>query len=548
MTPAQNAHWKRLIGAVLGVLAGAYALPHLLDPPELQENRTLADLPAWPTTLGGLTAYRQAMDAYVADHFPPRTHLIGYLNALRAAVGVSGSPRVIVGHRGWLFSDNGSHLGAARGDHTLTNAQARDWLYGLAARTEALRAEGRTYIVLSPPVKEAIYPGNAPDWFDLDFNRDAATLQRLASASDAGALVYPNEAIARPARWGLHVYDRYDSHWTGLGAYHGYAAFMQALQRLGVAEGPRPIESFMDVAPDERANEPRDLALMLGISSFGDVNYPRLDDPGAAPTLRIIYPDGGETWRDLRVIDTGQAGKPVLLMTVDSFSNALMPFLYGHFSRIVTVHNERGVWRRDLIDRFQPDIVALEVLESGLDIAMKDAPRPTADVQARIVTAVAERRQHAILPPTSAYRGKRREIEGTAGNDRLRGSRRAETIQGRPGDDTIDGLGGDDVLRGGRGRDVVNGGAGRDWVSGGRDDDTLSGGRDADVFDIFPDAGTDAVLDFRPEEGDRVEIERGAAFTVRQVGPDVVIELRNARLVLRNVQQIDIPPDAIRNR
>jgi hypothetical protein len=548
MAEAHRAHWGRLIAATVVVLVGAFALPALVDAPDIQENRVLAKAPTPPTGLGGLTAYREAADAYVADHFPPRAHLIGALNALRLRLGVSGSTRVIVGHDGWLFSDNGSHLGAARGDPAMSNGQVAEWLNALAGRTEAMRAEGRTYVVLVPPVKEAVYPGNAPGWFELDFNRPAVTLDRLAAAAGAGEFVYPHAVIAQQARWGLHVYDRYDSHWTGLGAYHGYVAFMRALQQQGVAEGPRPLESFAELTDEPLANKPRDLALMLGVASFVHVDFPQFSDPAAAERLRITYLEGNRDWSGLRVIETGQVGKPVLLMTVDSFSNGLMPFLYGHFSRIITAHNESGVWRRDLIDRFQPDIVATEVLENGLGFVMKGSPPSSPAARARIVAAVALRQSHSIIPPTSVYRGKRRMLQGSEGPDRLKGSWRPDDIQGRPGDDTITGLGGDDVLRGGRGRDSVDAGAGNDWISGGRDDDILRGGKGADVFTTFEDAGTDQVLDFDPSEGDRVEVALGAAYTVRQAGADVVVDVRDARLILRGVQLIDLPSGWIRNK
>ena len=548
MAEAHRAHWGRLIAGSVAVLAGAFALPWLVDAPDLQENRVLAAPPKPPSGLGGLTAYRQATDAYVADHFPPRGQLIGALNLLRVKLGASGSSRVIVGRDGWLFSDDGSHLAAARGEPAMSNAEVRDWLNGLAGRTEAMRAEGRTYVVLAPPVKETVYPDKAPDWFRLEINRPAVTLSRLAAVSGAGAVVYPHEAIARQARWGLHVYDRYDSHWTGLGAYHGYVAFMRTLQRLGVAEGPRPLESFAELTDDPLINAPRDLGLMLGVASFGHVDYPQFRDLAAAETLRVSYLEGKRDWTGLRVIDTGQAGKPVLLMTVDSFSNALLPYLYGHFSRIVTAHNERGVWRRDLIDRFQPDIVVSEVLENGLGYVMTGSPAASAQAQARIVAAVAERRRYAVIPSVSVYAGKRRVIEGTDGDDRLKGSHGHDAIQGRRGDDTITGLDGDDILRGGRGRDSIDGGPGADWIDGGRDDDLLRGGKGADVFATFEDAGTDQVLDFDPGQGDRIEIPIGAAYAVRQVGADVVVDLRGARLILRGVQTIDLPSGWIRKR
>jgi serralysin len=179
---------------------------------------------------------------------------------------------------------------------------------------------------------------------------------------------------------------------------------------------------------------------------------------------------------------------------------------------------------------------------------MRDTSAPSAEAQARIAQTVARRRAFAVIPPHDVYGGKRRMIEGTEGDDKLKGGGRADDIQGRPGNDSIEGRGGDDVLRGGRGRDTLDGGAGNDWLSGGRDADTLRGGPGADAFNSFEDSGVDQILDFNAAEGDRVEITAGAAYTVRQVGPDVVVTLRDAGLILRGVALIDLPNGWIRNK
>ena len=279
-----RAHWGRLIASSLVLLAAAFAVPRFVRPPDLAENRRLAEAPAPPQALRELTAYRRAIDAYVADRFPPRALLIGGLNRLRLAVGVSGSDRVLVGRNGWLFSDDGTHLGAARGDPGLTDAAARAWLAGLAGRREALAAQGKAYLVLSPPTKAALYPWQAPGWFALDINRPAVTLSRLSRASGAGQVLYLHGALAQQAAWGLRTYSQHDTHWTGLGAYLGYAAFMRALEAQGVAEGPRPLEAFVEERQGE-INKPRDLALMLGVARFVDIDYPELGDPAADVTL-----------------------------------------------------------------------------------------------------------------------------------------------------------------------------------------------------------------------------------------------------------------------
>jgi hypothetical protein len=89
-----------------------------------------------------------------------------------------------------------------------------------------------------------------------------------------------------------------------------------------------------------------------------------------------------------RIIETGRAGKPVLLMTGDSFSWQLLPFLYPHFSKIVVSHIVQGFFRLDLIETHAPDFVLLEVHERQVRKAMDGpvigliAPRPRVDIAA----------------------------------------------------------------------------------------------------------------------------------------------------------------------
>ena len=47
---------------------------------------------------------------------------------------------------------------------------------------------------------------------------------------------------------------------------------------------------------------------------------------------------------------------------------------------------------------------------------------------------------------------------------------------------------------------------------------------------------------------DRVELDPNTAFTVRQVGPDTVVEMKDARLILKGVKAADLPLGAVRVR
>jgi hypothetical protein len=284
---------------------------------------------------------------------------------------------------------------------------------------------------------------------------------------------------------------------------------------------------------------------MLGISGFvAPADYPEFVDPTVTPQTTWLTPS--QVWTAPQVIDTGLAGKPVLLLLRDSFSTALLPFLEGHFSRIVLAHNQDGFWRTDLIERFHPDVVVSEVVESGTRYIRAGGPPASDAARARISAALAtpHRVSAQAAPPSAppAAQPTIRRIDGGPGADRLLGTPAGEVINGLGGNDTINGREGDDVLRGGRGNDRVSGGKGQDWVSGDLGDDTLTGGQGADIFHFAPGYGNDLVTDFSIADGDRVALPPTAAYTLRQEGADTVLELSSGRLTLRGVRAADLPP------
>lgn len=79
-------------------------------------------------------------------------------------------------------------------------------------------------------------------------------------------------------------------------------------------------------------------------------------------------------------------------------------------------------------------------------------------------------------------------------------------IVGNDSANTLSGLAGEDVLQGGGGNDVLIGGTGRD---------TLVGGTGADVFDFSRGCGRDTIEDFSTAEGDRIRIDAGMNWSVR---------------------------------
>lgn len=133
-------------------------------------------------------------------------------------------------------------------------------------------------------------------------------------------------------------------------------------------------------------------------------------------------------------------------------------------------------------------------------------------------------------------------VVGGKDNDLLFGDAGGDIVYGNLGNDTCLGGTGDDVVRGGQGADVLYGGTGDDWMSGDRGDDTISGGGGADIFHSFSGAGLDRVLDFKAAEGDRVLLDAGTAYSVRQSGADTVVDMGGGdSVVLVGVQMNTLP-------
>lgn len=191
-------------------------------------------------------------------------------------------------------------------------------------------------------------------------------------------------------------------------------------------------------------------------------------------------------------------------------------------------------------------------------------------------------------------------VDGTTGNDQLKGSEDVDVITGGEGDDHLDGYGGDDELNGGAGKDkltagegddtlnggdgndllkagsgddelnggarndrlqgeegndTLNGGSGNDKLFGGADNDVLdggtgkdvmTGGSGADVFVFGNGSHKDTITDFEDgidlmDFGADASVTSLADLTITQNGTDVVINHGGSdEITLRNTDVSDI--------
>jgi hypothetical protein len=106
-------------------------------------------------------------------------------------------------------------------------------------------------------------------------------------------------------------------------------------------------------------------------------------------------------------------------------------------------------------------------------------------------------------------------IEGTGGDDVLKGTNRGDRILAKAGNDRVAAHGGQDCLRGNGGRDKLRGGRGKDHIGDGSGRDLDRGGADDDVIDGGPardhvfGAGGDDRIDVAGGGRDSVECGSG---------------------------------------
>ncbi len=109
----------------------------------------------------------------------------------------------------------------------------------------------------------------------------------------------------------------------------------------------------------------RDLVFMLGIGDFVNVQGSEYV-PKTAATIQIQYLTERTDWASQKIIRTGLAGAPTLVILGDSYSQALLPYLEDTFGTIVWRHVQDGSFPKREIERYHPDVVLLEVQEAGL--------------------------------------------------------------------------------------------------------------------------------------------------------------------------------------
>ncbi|KAA8559044.1 hypothetical protein FX985_05412 [Pseudomonas extremaustralis] len=366
--------WRALIIGILLAVALFHLFPLLkLKNPDIAENRVLASAPELPKNPNDWSALPAKLDSYVMDNFPLRDFLISGLNFFRYKLGYSGTSRIIVGQHGWLFYDDGTHLSIISGSLMLDDTSIDYWVKGFQQRAEYLKRKGMKFYFMVAPVKEDIYPEHRPEW--MPANRTTTEIDKIISAAKSAGydqIVDPRAALLTE-KYNQKLYDEYDTHWTGLGAYIGYRQLMTRMAQDFPDMAPLPISAFKPLSPSS-SEQPRDLSLMLGIADFVPHNRVTFAGVLTHDPNKTTFLSDNHSWVAPQILHTDAKTGKTLLLLRDSFTTELLPFLKAHFDTIIMAHLQDGFFRKDLIEKYKPDAVAIVIIETGTRHTMSLIP------------------------------------------------------------------------------------------------------------------------------------------------------------------------------
>jgi hypothetical protein len=294
---------------------------------KLQENRTLATRPEFKLERAALAEFPARFETYFNDQFGFRRRLIHWLNIGKVlGLGVSSSPKVVLGRDGWLF-------------------------YG---------------VVVVAPNKSTIYPEFMPAALNRVNPRSRLDqlMDHLGKHSNLTVIDLRSPLLEAKER--RQVYYRTDTHWNNQGAYSGYEQIMNIIARSLPRIKTMPRTDFQEVAV---LLPGRDLAAMLGLEDVYQENFVELVHVGPWKARQVEGGIPGEGPRVLGIkprhaFEHPDAGLPREVMFRDSFASWLIPFLSEHFSRIV--FSWEYSFDRGLVEREHPDVVIQEMVERTL--------------------------------------------------------------------------------------------------------------------------------------------------------------------------------------
>jgi len=335
------------------------AAPLVSPPPDLSGFWERSGIPQQRNSLIALAKtlidFPSAFSAYFEDHHLLHQQLVDVLINFRFHfLHETDFPNVLIGKEDWLYYTGENNIADFECTSPFTAGELQRITSRLLDWNDQLNQRGIKFYVVFAPNKESIYPQYLPDRVKAG-TRCRIDQVLLELASTPLSVLDLRGSLKSQARI-AQVYHRTDTHWNAAGALH---ATREILSLIKMDFHQLTIPSIGDYQEDLQPFS-GDLAAFLPY-----------DERFIERSISLIplTPDHAEldqAANRMIISSIPDNQLPGALIFRDSFSDALIPFLSEHFSRIVYAHSFSVDF--DLVDSEQPDIVIFELAQRYLTV------------------------------------------------------------------------------------------------------------------------------------------------------------------------------------
>ena len=263
----------------------------------------------------------------------------------------------------WLFVDLDGTMAYYRNLRPLTEAGLVNWKTVLEERRDWLEDQGIKYLFVVVPDKPTVYPENMPDYIRV---ADRPRRGRSVCRIHVGKFRHRDSGHARgdPARASPEgrLFHRNDTHWNDLGSYYGYREIVVKLTEWFPQMKVWEKDDFQ-ISMEETFIY-NNIADMLGIGQSlpeEDVIFIPNTPRRATKTMDdVLHTELSGHLLQLpyaTIIDDDSL--PRAVMTHNSFSLSVIPFLSENFSRIA--YYWQFQFEPEVILREKPDVVIQQI-------------------------------------------------------------------------------------------------------------------------------------------------------------------------------------------
>ncbi len=304
----------------------------------LSENRALAQWPIWQGFCTKAVDYTGQIETYVNDNFGFRAAAIKFYSAASVRLGLVG-PAVRGKTSGWYFLSSSQIWLSYKGNTGFTVQDIDLWMQNLSAFKNAVVKDGARFAAIIAPNKARVYPEHAPKSYGAASPRRFVNgLYNHPKANLIG--LYNIQPRLLRVKRASAAYYKTDTHWTETGAYEGYAA---ALEQMNRGDDVFPVLEKNQRKKSIYKDYSGDLAALLGRK--GEITETALvfkAPPMPTFTKTIIDEMAGMDGWAGTIYSNGAAQGVTLVIIGDSFADSMVSYFKHSFDKIVQLKRSDG--------------------------------------------------------------------------------------------------------------------------------------------------------------------------------------------------------------